>query len=149
MDHRNIVSYISYRKAIIGKFLIVGGSAAALYFLLFFLMVNYLGFDTPLGENVANAISTELSIIYNFFMSRAITWRGRYKEKGNRLIGQLIKFHLTIGISALFRLALFPILQHFGVFYLLNATIGIAVAAIFDFVFFDRLVFRIKENKNV
>ena len=125
-----------------GKFLIVSGSAVILNFLLLFLMVEYLGFETPLGENVANAISMELSIIYNFFMSRAITWGDRYKEKGSRLLIQIVKFHIAIGITVLFRLVLFPILQRFGVFYMYNAAIGIALVAVFNFAVYDTLIFK-------
>ena len=139
---RIIFAYISRRRLTLGKFLVVSGSAVVINLLLLFLMVRYLGFDTLVGENVANALSMELSIIYNFFMSRAITWSDRYKEKGSRLFIQIVKFHITIGITILFRLALFPILQQFGVFYVYNAAIGIALVAIFNFVVYDTLVFK-------
>ena len=140
-----IIPYISHRRLTIGKFLIVSGSAVALNLLLLFLMVRYLGFNTRLGENAANAASMELSIIYNFFMSRAITWADRHKEYGKRLFIQVLKFHLTIGITILFRLALFPILQLLGVFYILNAAIGIAIAAVFNFVVYDTVIFKKEE----
>ena len=91
---------------------------------------------------MANAISMELSIIYNFLMSRAITWSDRYRQKGVGLFLQIVKFHIAIGITILFRLALFPILQQFDVFYLYNAAIGIALAAIFNFVVYDTLIFK-------
>ena len=137
-----VISYISRRRLTIGKFLIVSGSAVGLNLLLLFLMVRYWGFDTPLLENVANAVSMELSIIYNFFLSRAITWADRRKEYGRRLFIQMLKFHLTIGITILFRLGLFPLLQMLGVFYILNAAIGIAIAAVFNFVIYDTLIFK-------
>jgi dolichol-phosphate mannosyltransferase len=137
-----IISYISCRRLIIGKFLIVSGSAVALNLVLLFLMVRYLGLSTRLGENVANAASMELSIIYNFFMSRAITWSDRHKEHGRALFIQMLKFHIAIGITALFRLALFPILQLLGVFYILNAAIGIGISAVFNFVVYDTLIFK-------
>ena len=137
-----VISYISRRRLTIGKFLIVSGSAVGLNLLLLFLMVRYWGFDTPLLENVANAVSMELSIIYNFFMSRAITWADRHKEYGRRLCIQMLKFHLPIGITVLFRLGLFPLLQLLGVFYILNAAIGIAIAAVFNFVIYDTLIFK-------
>jgi len=137
-----IISYISRRRLTIGKFLIVSGSAVALNLFLLFIMVRYLGFSTRLGENVANATSMELSIIYNFFMSRAITWADRHKEHGRRLFIQMLKFHLAIGITVLFRLGLFPILQMLGVFYIFNAAIGIAIAAVFNFVIYDTLIFK-------
>ena len=149
MDFRRIISYVGRRKLTIGKFLIVSGSAVALNLLLLFLMVRYLGFSTRLGENVANATSMELSIIYNFFMSRAITWADRHKEHGKRLFIQMLKFHLAIGITVLFRLGLFPLLQLLGVFYILNAAIGIAIAAVFNFVIYDTLIFKKEEQGNV
>lgn len=139
---RSVIKYLSARKLIIGKFLMVSGSAVVLNLLLLFLMVRYLGFGTPLGENAANAISMELSIIYNFFMSRAITWKDRYQEKGRRLFMQIVKFHITIGITLLFRLGLFALLQLLGVHYLVNASIGIALSALLNFVVYDALIFR-------
>ena len=139
---RRIISYISEKRLTIGKFLIISGSAVIINLLFLFLMVNYFGFSTVLGENVANATSMELSIIYNFFMSRAFTWSNRHKEKGSRLFIQIVKFHIAIGITILFRLVLFPILQHIGVFYVYNAAIGIALSAVFNFVVYDTLIFK-------
>ena len=144
-----MISYVDSRKSTIGKFLIVSGSAVGLNLLLLFLMVNYWGFDTPLLENVANAVSMELSIIYNFFMSRAITWANRQKEYGRRLFIQMLKFHLTIGITVVFRLGLFPLLQMLGVFYILNAAIGIAISAVFNFIIYDTKIFKEGEQGNV
>ncbi len=137
-----IVSYIIQRRFTIIKFLAVGGSAVILCLLTLFILVNYLGFNTRLGENVANAISMELSIIYNFFMSRAITWRDRYKESGGSLVIQMLKFHLALGISIVMRLVLFAALQFLDVFYIINAAIGMALAATFNFVAYDTMVFK-------
>jgi dolichol-phosphate mannosyltransferase len=138
----SVISYIRHRKLIIGKFLIVSGSAVVINLLLLFLMVRYWGFNTLLRENAANIISMELSIIYNFFMSRAFTWSDRDKEKGIKLFIQIVKFHVAIGITLLFRAALFPILQQFGIFYIINAAIGIALAAIFNFLIYDAFIFK-------
>ncbi len=129
----------------IGKFLIVSGSAVLLNLLLLYLMVNYLGFNSSWGQNVANVISMELSIIYNFFLSRSITWKDRYQEKGNKLFVQIIKFHVAIGITLLFRIGLFALLQRLGVQYLVNAAIGIAISALFNFLVYDALIFKKEE----
>lgn len=142
MNVRNIVSYFTRRKMKISKFLIVGGSATVLYLCLLFLMVRYLGFDTALLENLANALALEISIVYNFFMSRAITWSDREKEKGGRLFIQMVKFHLGIGATILFRLSLFLALQQLGVPYMYNAAIGIVLTAIFNYAIYDVLIFR-------
>ncbi len=139
---RNIISYLSLKRQLIGKFILVSGSAVLLNLLLLHLMVRYLGLNTALGENIANIVSMELSIIYNFFLSRTITWQDRYKEHGLRLFLQLIKFQVAIGITTLMRVGLFALLQWLGVFYLLNAIIGIAIASGFNFVTYDTLVFK-------
>ena len=138
----DIIAYLSRRWVTIGKFLIVSGSAVALNLLLLFLMVEYMRFNTPVLENMANAVSMELSIIYNFFMSRSITWNDRLKEKGGKLFVQILQFHLAIGVTVVFRLLLFPALQHVGVPYLLNAAIGIALASVVNFFTYDAIVFK-------
>ncbi len=146
---KKVIVYVSDRKFIIGKFLLVSGSAVLLNLLLLFLMIKYMGFNTQVGENVANAVSMELSIIYNFFMSRAITWRERYKEKRGKLFMQILKFQITIGITILFRIVLFPLLQLWGIFYLLNAAVGIALASVFNFIIYDTLIFKRGRAGNV
>jgi len=138
--------YIYRQRLVIGKFLLVSGSAVILNLLLLYLMVDYLGFKSSLGQNVANVISMELSIVYNFFLSRAITWKDRYQERGKQLLIQVLKFHVTIGITILFRLGLFAVLQWVGVNYLINAAIGIAISAIFNFLIYDALIFKKKES---
>ncbi|MFC1901899.1 GtrA family protein [Chloroflexota bacterium] len=139
---RNIISYIGRKKKRLAKFILVSGSAVLINLLLLHLMVRYLGMNSALGENIANIISMELGIIYNFFLSRAITWQDRQREYGRRLFVQLVKFQVAIGITILMRVGLFALLQWLGVFYLVNAAIGIALAAGFNFVMYDTLVFK-------
>lgn len=127
------------------KFFLVSGSAVLLNLLLLYLLVTFCGLGTPLGENIANIISMEIAVIYNFFMSRAFTWQDRRKEHGQQLLWQLLKFHITIGITLLLRIVLFFFLQIAGVHYILNAAIGIALAAAINFVVYDTLIFRKKE----
>ena len=129
---------------LLGKFLLVSGSAVALNLLLLYLLVTCYGMNTALGENIANVISMEISIVYNFFMSRWITWGDRQKETGPQLLYQVLKFHITIGITILFRIVMFFLLQLAGLNYLVNAAIGIAIAALFNFVVYDTLIFKKK-----
>jgi dolichol-phosphate mannosyltransferase len=136
------VEYIKQRRSIIGRFIVVSGSAVLLNLLLLYLLVHYLGFDSSLKQNVANIISMEISIIYNFFLSRAVTWKDRYREKGRSFYIQILKFHITIGITILFRMGLFALLQWLGVHYMINATIGIASSALFNFFVYDALIFK-------
>lgn len=139
---RRIISYIESRRQIIGKFILVSGSAVLLNLLFLHVMVKYLGMNSVLGENIANIISMELSIIYNYFLSRAITWKDRYREQGRRLLYQIVKFHIAIGITILMRIGLFALLQWWGVFYILNAAIGIIIAAGFNFIAYDIIIFK-------
>lgn len=134
--------YLGQRRIIIIKFLIVSGSAVVLNLALLFIMVQYFGFGSSLGQNIANALSMELSIIYNFSLSRVITWKDRHREKGKKLFVQLLKFHVTIGITILFRLGLFALLQYFSVNYIINAAIGIIISALFNFFVYDELIFK-------
>jgi putative flippase GtrA len=134
--------YFTDRKSTIWKFAIVSGSAVLLNLFLLYVLVRYLGFASPCEENIANVIAMELSIIYNFFLSRTITWRDRNLEQGRMLLIQIIKFHATIGITILFRMGLFALLQHVGIYYIVNAAIGIAISALFNFVVYDALIFK-------
>jgi dolichol-phosphate mannosyltransferase len=142
----NIIIYVKRRKEIIGKFFFVSGSAVLINLLLLFLLVNYLGFESNWEQNAANAISMELSIIYNFLLSRSITWKDRRQESGGKLLFQIVKFHITIGITVAFRLGLFALLQMLGVQYIINAAIGVAISALFNFVIYDALIFKKKEG---
>jgi len=54
----------------------------------------------------------------------------------------LVKFNITIGITILFRIVLFFLLQLAGLHYMVNAAIGIAVSALFNFVVYDTLIFK-------
>ena len=127
------------------KFFLVSGSAVLLNLLLLYLLVTYCGLGSALGENIANVLSMEIAVIYNDFMSRAFTWQDRQKEYGLKLFYQLLKFHVTIGITLLLRIVLFFFLQMAGIHYIINAVIGIALAAAINFVVYDTLIFRKKE----
>jgi dolichol-phosphate mannosyltransferase len=138
---RIITSYVTRRKLLIAKFLLVSGSAVVVNLLLLYLMVNNMGLNTRLGENLANVLSMEISIVYNFFLSRYITWKDRKRQYGWQLFIQICKFHIAIGITIALRTGLFALLQWFGIFYLLNAAIGIAISACFNFFAYDRFIF--------
>jgi dolichol-phosphate mannosyltransferase len=143
---RKTRDYIYKYKTTIGKFILVSGSAVILNLLLLYILVHYLGFDSQLRQNYANALAMEISIIYNFFLSWSVTWRDRQREKGIKLFFQICKFHITIGITILFRLGLFALLQLTGINYIINAAIGIGLSAVFNFLVYNTYVFKKKEN---
>ena len=139
-----IVAYVYKRIWRIGKFLVIGGSAALLTLLILYVLVDHLGFNTKLGENVANLISMELGTIYNFFMMRAVTWQDIPKESGRNLFIQILKFHVALIMTTILRLALFALLQFLGVYYIINAAIGMLLAAALNFVAYDTMIFKKK-----
>lgn len=138
----SFIGYIQDNKFRILKFLISGCSAAIINLGLFYILVACLQFNTKLLENVGNALSMEVSIIYNFILSRFWTWNDARKEYGPKLIKQCTLFHIAVGFSIVIRLIMFPILQFFGVHYLVNAIVGIGTAAIVNYILYDRIVFR-------
>jgi putative flippase GtrA len=98
-----------------------------------------------IGENIANLISMELGILYNFFMMRAVTWRDISKESGRNLFIQILKFHAAIIMTTILRLALFALLQFLDLYYIINAAIGMLLVSAVNFIVYDTVVF--KENR--
>ncbi|MEI9477279.1 MAG: GtrA family protein [Deltaproteobacteria bacterium] len=124
------------------RFLIVGSSAAIVNFALMIFFVEALSFNTYVLKNIANAISMEVSVFYNFLLSRIWTWGDAPKRQGKGLVSQFISFNLAALTGILVRIIIFAALEKFGVFYLLNLTIGIGLAALVDFILYDKLIFR-------
>jgi len=124
------------------RFLIVGSSAAILNFALMIFFVEALSFNTHVLKNIANAISIEVSVFYNFLLSRIWTWGDAPKRQGKGLVVQFISFNLAALTGILARIIIFAALDSFGVFYLINVFCGIGAVAIVDFVLYDKLIFR-------
>jgi len=138
----NLVKYIQNNRTRVLKFLVSGSSAAVINLGLLHILVAYLHFDTRFLENVANAVSMEASIIYNFLLSRFWTWNDAKREHGFNLIKQCFSFHAAVGVSICIRLIMFPILQLFGIHYLINAIIGIGIGATVSYILYDRVIFK-------
>ena len=124
------------------KFVVVGVSAAIVNLGSMALLVELLGFENYFLRNLANAMSMELSIVYAFMCNRLWTWHDAPRKKGTQLLWQLLLFHLAALTGALVRIGLFALLDFLGLYYLLNVTSGIGVAAVLDFVLYDRIVFK-------
>lgn len=111
-----------------------------------YLLVSELGLNTKALENIANAISMEISVVYMFFLSRNWTWNDTQKFYGAKLLKQMISFHLAVGFSLLLRLILFPLIQVLGIHYIINTITGIGVGAIINYVLYDRIIFSLKKE---
>jgi dolichol-phosphate mannosyltransferase len=131
------------------RFLIVGSSAAIVNFALMIFLVEALSFNTYVLKNIANVISIEVSVFYNFLLSRVWTWGDAPKRQGKGLFSQFIFFNLAALTGIIIRIIVFAVLDKLGVFYIINVFLGIGIAAIVDFVLYDKLIFRrvIHENE--
>jgi len=123
------------------RFIIVGSSAAIVNFAFMIFFVEALFFNTYLLKNIANLISIEVSVFFNYLLSRIWTWDDALKRKGKGLIAQFIYFNLVALTGIFVRLIIFAILDKLGVFYLVNVFCGIGIASILNFILYDKLIF--------
>ena len=134
--------FIATRLEQILLFCICGGSAATLNLVLAYIGVDLLGFNSYLQQNFVNLITMEAGLVYSFFVYKAFVWKDRNFAPGRVLLRQLPIYHLSAGAAILARvLLIFPLLQLFGVHYLLNITIGLLSGATINFILSDRYVF--------
>jgi len=124
------------------RFLLVGSSAFVVNAALMIFFVEALRFHSPLLKNIANAMAMELSIFYHFLVSRMWTWQDAPKKHRERLAVQFIAFNFAALAVVLIRIASFAVMENWRVHYLLNLTIGVAMAALIDFILYDRFIFR-------
>jgi|SRR5215203_1187799 len=123
-------------------FLICGGSGAVLNLVLAYVGIDLLGLRSAPQQNFVNLTAMELSLIYCFFIYRAFVWRIRNRDLAQIFLRQLPLYHLSAGTGILTRILAFPLLQAFGVHYLLNITLGILAGASMNYVLSDRYVFK-------
>ena len=125
------------------KFLLGGGIAAALNLLLIFCLIERLGFNTPVLQNVANAVSVELSLLFSFFVYRIWVWPGGNWKIQDVLLRQIPLYHLSAGAAVIVRIfVIFPLLNWLGVHYAINTLVGVAVSATVNYIISDRLKFQ-------
>jgi len=125
------------------KFVLAGAVAASFNLLLMIGLVEFLGLDTAMLRNVANAISVELSLIASFFLYRLWVWPGGSWEIRQMIGEQLPLYHMSGGAAVINRIFIvFPILDWLGFHYALNTVVGIGVSATINYVLKDRFVFQ-------
>ena len=125
------------------KFLIGGGVAAVINLLLIFGLIEWLGFNTPILRNVANAVSIELSLLASFFIYRIWVWPGGVWTIREVLWRQIPLYHLSAGAAVITRIfILFPLLDRLGVNYAINTLVGVLLSAVINYLISDRLVFK-------
>jgi glycosyltransferase involved in cell wall biosynthesis len=103
-------------------------------------LVDGAGMRSVQGQNVANAVSIEVSIVAGFVLHFLFTWRERYTGLRSLAVKFLV-FHGVTLVSMLGRVALFYVLSLTAMDYRVNALIGIFVAVVLNFIGYQKLVF--------
>lgn len=125
----------------ITRFVMSGGTSAAVNLGLLHLLISVAGMRGGLREDVASVIALELSVLFQFTLCRVWVWRNTPRG-ATPLWRELLAFHGAIAVTSVGRLLLFSIMRQLGVHYLPNAVLGIGCAAVANFFLYDRLVFR-------
>ncbi len=64
------------------------------------------------------------------------------KRLKKKLLGQFFLFNLAALAGILIRIVLFALLDLTGLYYPINVALDIGVAAVIDFILYDKIVFR-------
>lgn len=123
----------------IGRFVVSGGSAALVNLLVLHGLVGAAGLRGGWIEDVANLAALEVSALFQFTLCRHWVWRNAHEVP---LWRGLVAFHGAIAVTSTGRTVLFSLLRQAGLHYLPNAVIGIGLAAVANFLLYDRVVFR-------
>lgn len=138
-----IFKYNTSTFAHFSKYVINGVFVALSQIITIYVLVEYLKFDTIKLQEIANVLSIEISVIVGLLLHSYITWRYKY-ETTRKFLKVFIYFHLVTGVSFAARLLLFPVLASFGIDYMTNTLIGVALAIVLNFFGYDKLVFKKK-----
>ncbi len=129
------------------RYSIIGIFVALSQFITIIAIVEGLDIRNILGQNIAYAISIEVSIIMGFIMHSIFTWVYSFRSIKNVLV-KFIQFNMITGISFFIRQVLFYSLSVLGVEYKLNTIIGIIIAIIINFVGYNKIVFKDRNDSN-
>jgi len=138
-----IFKYNTSRFAHLVKYAINGIFVALSQYASIIALVESFGMRSMLQQNIAHAISIEISIIVGFVLHSFLGWRYRFTSVGQLML-KVFQFHFITGISVAMRLVLFYSLSATGMDYKLNTIIGIVVAIVWNFLGYDRIVFKEK-----
>ena len=111
----------------------IGVNMGALYLLTEFAHIPYF---------IGSLIAIELSILSNFWLNHAWTWKDR-SEFGT-VWGKIFRYHLGAGLTAILGnyLILIALTEFFGINYLISNLVGIGVGTLGNFVVNDLWTFK-------
>lgn len=107
-----------------------------------YLLVDGLGWQSVWQQNIANALSIEISLLYSFVVYRLFVWGGTQSAFRIRWYIQLARYHGASAVTATLRsFVLFPMLQWLGIHYLVNTLLGIGIGCLFNYKLSSKYVF--------
>jgi dolichol-phosphate mannosyltransferase len=120
------------------KFAFVGGSGVVVNMGLLYLLTEFAG----VRYFISSVIAIELSILSNFFLNDAWTWRDR--KGGGSFLMKLFRYHVAVGATAfLVNYVLLVILTSWlRVHYLVSNLVGIAAGTASNYIVNDLWTFK-------
>ncbi|MGD8331038.1 MAG: GtrA family protein [Acidobacteriota bacterium] len=120
-------------------------SVGALGFVVQFVTLLALAGSLGVHYLLATALAVELAILHNFLWHQRWTWSDRGTMSARHMLGRLLRFNAGTAITSIGgNLTLMWLLVSLlGVHYALANVIAVAALGIINFLFCDRLVFRL------
>jgi dolichol-phosphate mannosyltransferase len=133
------------------RFLIIGGIAYVGNIALITFFIETAGWDTTFLRNLANLVTTLVSIVATYFAHQLYTWRLEDSEATVQVFhGRAFLIYFSTAMASLiFRAMIFWILDRLGLHYIVCMTISILVVSIFSYVVYDRYVFDLTTKKGL
>ena len=140
MDYRSTIPYQLFLRLLVlfgikpekmkefMKFAVVGGSGVLVNMGCFFILTRYAG----IRIEYASPIAIEISILSNFLLNNAWTFRKRHTRV--RFAGRILRYHLVTAVAGLVNyLTLLLLANVFGIHDLLANLIGIILGTFINF----------------
>ena len=136
--------WLSVRARVL-RFALVGGTCGLIQ-----LNVLHAFVVAGVQENLANLAAFAISAEVKFVLSQFFTWRDRWAPALGppRLISRLFLFNGSAATTGVVNQSVFA-LANLIIWYLPAAALGIAVAAVANFLLNDRIVFRLSSSQRV
>jgi len=127
------------------RFALVGSTCGVIQLGLLHVLV-----EAQVQDNLANLAAFGMSAQVNFILSQFFTWRDRWAPSLGppRLISRLFLFNGSVATTGVVNQSVFGLANLF-IWYLPAAALGIAVAAVTNFLLNDRIVFRLANSQRI
>jgi len=119
----------------------VGAMGFAVQLGMLLLLTGWLGFHYL----IATVLAVELAIVHNFLWHERWTWSDRGRLSRRRQLGRLLRFNAGTSVTSLGGnlLLMWALVSMFEVHYALANVMSVLSLSIVNFLFCDRLVFRL------